>query len=346
MASVIWLSIDPVRKKIDFYPKGIAQRIEKEYMERDIYIPSSCVLGSDFFNSTIHFHYTGSCYQTTPAMAMGRAGFKQPGYRSVKRVELEDDQTHIKILSKQVHGEWRISFDHNDSDHEFNEEIDRSAVLNLSENNLTDVSINTWKSDDLDSKELDKNVVVWQWCKGTPENNGDIFKLPNKWWIPYDFDNTNVIENAYHLNHNNTTIELPVIGSRDVIFQHNSCYAQQKTLDGTKVRFVRRVVKTVKELKEMFTNIDIPEIDISSLLDALPDGSIPPHFNCCILQDIMSDPVKTVDGFIYERDAIERWFQHKHTAPLTGLTLSSIVLEPCVDLKKQIDEFKASLVAT
>ena len=345
MTSVIWLSVDPVRKKIDFYPKKIAEKIEKEYMERDIYIPSSCVLGSDFFNSTIHFHYTGSCYQTTPGMSMGRAGFKQPGYRSVKRVEVQEDQTHIQIFAKQVHGEWRITFEQ-DADYTFNEAIDRNLVLNLSEINMTDDAINTWKPQDLDSEELDTNVIVWQWCKGTPENNGNIFKLPNKWWVLYDFDNTSLIENAYKNNYNNTTIELPVIGSRNVIFQRNSCYAQQTNSDGTKVRFMRRVVKTVKELNEMFSNVDIPEIDMDSLLTALPDGSIPHHFNCSILQDIMSDPVKTVDGFIYERDAIERWLQHKHTAPLTGLPLPSIVLEPCVELKKQIDEFKASLVVS
>ena len=94
----------------------------------------------------------------------------------------------------------------------------------------------------------------------------------------------------------------------------------------------------------MFSNNSTPKIDMISLLAALPDGSIPYHFNCCITQDIMNDPVKTIDGFIYERHAIEKWFQHKHTAPLTGLTLSSIVLEPCIELKKQIDEFKESLI--
>tara|TARA_Y100000389_G_scaffold126785_1_gene124115 strand:+ start:75 stop:566 length:492 start_codon:yes stop_codon:yes gene_type:complete len=86
MTQVCWLSINPVLKKIDYYPKAIAMRIEKAYDERDIYAPSCCVLGTDLFNATIHFHHSGSCYQTTPGMSMGRAGFKQPGYRSVKRV--------------------------------------------------------------------------------------------------------------------------------------------------------------------------------------------------------------------------------------------------------------------
>ena len=344
MAGVIWMSVDPNRKKIDYYPKKISEKIEKKYMDRDLYTESCCVLGSDFFNATVHFHHNGTCYQTTPGISMGRAGFKQPGYRSVKRVQVDEHQTHIKLLLKQIHGEWRISFDEDDKDDTINEEFDRGLIVNINENDMVDLSIHTWKPEDLDSEELDKNVIVWQWCKGTPENNGDIFKLPNKWWMPYDYNNTDVIENAYKNNIRNLTISLPVIGERNLIFQSNSCYAHQFSLDGTKVRFLRRVVKTVKELNEMFNSIAIPEIDMGSLLAALPDGSIPHHFNCCITQDIMTEPVKTIDGFVYERDAIERWFQHKHTAPLTGLPLSSIVLEPCVELKKQIDDFKASLI--
>ena len=100
---VCWLSVDPVRRKVDFYPRPIAARIEKSYHERDPWAPSACVLGSDFFNATVHFHPSGSCYQTTPGMSMGRAGFKQPGYRSVKRVvKPADGSGRVAIYSKQV----------------------------------------------------------------------------------------------------------------------------------------------------------------------------------------------------------------------------------------------------
>ena len=85
MTQVVWLSVDPVRRKIDFYPRAIASRIEQSGTERDPRTAAACVLGSDFFNATVHFHPSGSCYQTTPGISMGRAGFKQPGYRSVKR---------------------------------------------------------------------------------------------------------------------------------------------------------------------------------------------------------------------------------------------------------------------
>jgi hypothetical protein len=41
-----------------------------------MYVPNQIVLGKDFFNCTIHFYTSETCYQTTPGMSMGRAGFK------------------------------------------------------------------------------------------------------------------------------------------------------------------------------------------------------------------------------------------------------------------------------
>ena len=82
---VCWASLDPVRHKVHIYPGPIASRIEKAYSERDIYAFNSCEFGSDFFNATVHFQPNGSFYQTTLGFGMGRMGYKQPGYRSVKR---------------------------------------------------------------------------------------------------------------------------------------------------------------------------------------------------------------------------------------------------------------------
>ena len=31
MTEVCWVSVDPVRRKVDFYPRAIALRIEKSY---------------------------------------------------------------------------------------------------------------------------------------------------------------------------------------------------------------------------------------------------------------------------------------------------------------------------
>ena len=101
-AQVVWLSLDPVRCKLDFYPRVIAERIEAAFAASE----EQCVLGADFFNATVHFQ-NGTTFQTTPGQHFGRGGFKQPGYRTVKRVVKEGQTT--TILGKRVHGEWRIA---------------------------------------------------------------------------------------------------------------------------------------------------------------------------------------------------------------------------------------------
>ena len=54
MTEFVWVSVDPVRRRVDVYPKTITI-IEKSYNERDRYAATACVLGSDFFNATVHF---------------------------------------------------------------------------------------------------------------------------------------------------------------------------------------------------------------------------------------------------------------------------------------------------
>lgn len=343
---ICWLSIDPVRRKIDFYPKSIATRIEKYYQEREIYTTSKCPLNSDFFNATIHFHSTGSCYQTTPGISMGRAGFKQPGYRSVKRCIIDPNSDRVIVLSKQVHGEWRIAKNEDEAEIQFNELVPYDLCLYV--DSIDDISykINTWSSDDLTSGSWDIDVIIWQWCRGTVEEQGDLFTLPDNWYIPYNSENTNDIEMAFQENRS-VKIDLPIIGERNIVFIEGTCYAKQISLDGKCVRFMRRVIKTVQQLKVMLdriSNITLDTVDINKLLVNLPENSIPHHFNCPIMQDIMKDPVRTVDNHVYDRHAIERWFTHNTTSPLTGLRLTSTLLVPDTQLKKQIHEFLEKLL--
>jgi hypothetical protein len=148
----VWLSVDPVRRKVDFYPKPIATRIEKAFQERDVYTCDKLVLGKDFFNSTIHFHTSGSCYQTTSGMSMERTGFKQPGYRSVKRININSTDEYIDVYSKQVHGEWRICSNYLDSDITFHEKIDKNYVIETILLNVEDLK--EWEPEHLNMKNL------------------------------------------------------------------------------------------------------------------------------------------------------------------------------------------------
>jgi len=73
---------------------------------------------------------------------------------------------------------------------------------------------------------------------------------------------------------------------------------------------------------------------------ALP---IPDSFLCPILHEVMQDPVATVDGHVYERRAIEHWFNLRHrTSPKTNLTLPSLSLMENVPLRRAIEEYLRS----
>tara|TARA_B110001452_G_C15235449_1_gene427768 strand:- start:2049 stop:3152 length:1104 start_codon:yes stop_codon:yes gene_type:complete len=341
MTEVCWVSIDPVRRKLDFYPKAIASRIEKAYGERDPWQPSACVLGSDFFNATIHFHVSGSCYQTTPGMSMGRAGFKQTGYRSVKRATKPATGDSVVVFSKQVHGEWRIALTESDSEFKFEERMPSECIVEGSADLTDDVfnRLNPWSGDDLASGAWDQNVVVWQWCRGTPENQGNLMALSEEWWCPYLQDQNSTIETAFSLKRDNAEIEIIDRGTYTIIFNGDQAFASQRDSTRRKNRMIRRSIKSVQELKVMIDRMACPPFDLDEIISRLPDGTTPHHFYCAITQAIMVDPVKTIDGMTYDRPAIVRWFQEHSTSPLTGLSLASKALTPNTTLKEQIEAF-------
>jgi hypothetical protein len=61
---------------------------------------------------------------------------------------------------------------------------------------------------------------------------------------------------------------------------------------------------------------------------------------CPITQEMMVDPVSTVDGQVYEREAIEAWLASRDTAPLTGAVLPMKLLIPNVPLRGLIRDFR------
>ena len=61
---------------------------------------------------------------------------------------------------------------------------------------------------------------------------------------------------------------------------------------------------------------------------ACAEEEVPPSFVCPITQEVMRDPVATVDGQTYERSAIEHWLRDHNTSPLTGEVLAMKMLIP------------------
>jgi len=74
---------------------------------------------------------------------------------------------------------------------------------------------------------------------------------------------------------------------------------------------------------------------------------VPDNFLCPISAAIMVDPVATVDGCVYERQYIERWFRERRqqgcriSSPITGLELPSATLMPLVALQRAIEVYLA-----
>ena len=62
---------------------------------------------------------------------------------------------------------------------------------------------------------------------------------------------------------------------------------------------------------------------------------------CCSLSGmIMTDPVVDALGFTYERTNIEAWLTINHTSPKSGLKLPHKNLNPNVEKKGEIIEFR------
>ena len=352
---VSWLSVDPLRRKIDFYPYNIALRIEKAYKEQNETSQYKCVLGSDFFNSTIHFNANGSCYQTTPGVLMGRAGYKQPGHRSVLRVYKPSDNNNIIVHCQYVSGELRIiekkpNIDINidrDVDETFNEIIPSECLIDIEtidKNEITDFK--PWTNDDLSNESLsDVSVVVWQWCNALPEYQGNLIALTENWWRPYMSNQNMIIEEAFANDSKSVNITIPDCGIYTIKFTPGQMFGSQNNYVDRKHRVVRRVIKTVNELKNIFLNIPPLPVNISKLINTLPDGTVPDEFLCCITQDIMRDPVKTIDGHTYDKPGILRWFETNSTSPLTGLPLPSKSLTPDKALYDKIEKFIDDILA-
>jgi hypothetical protein len=70
-----------------------------------------------------------------------------------------------------------------------------------------------------------------------------------------------------------------------------------------------------------------------------PHFEIPREYCCHISNEIMEDPVLTVDNYTYERRNIEQWLQSNERSPLTNLVLVNNDLRPNVQLKEAVEAY-------
>jgi len=346
---IVYLSLDPVRKEVNFYPKHISEELEnkfKEYTEHGIsqgyYDHTQCILGSNFFNATVHFDRSEGMYQTTPGFHMGRAGYKQAGYRSVRRLKVSEDDLNYSILGKRVNGEWRIIDNINDSEYIFSGEIERQYLINDQIDNILVQVPKVWKSEYLElDMDNNDNVIVWQWCRGTVENEGNLLSLGEEWWIPYFNEENQLIEKCYTEQSGSITIKIPELKKEYIIKIDNGCFGSQENLEFNTRREIKRTIMTVKTLKNKIEN-SRKLLSGMKLLDYINNrDDIPIEFICPISQLLMNKPVKTIDNQVYDEEYINRWFSHgKSTSPCTGLILNDLTVTPFDELRVQIEQYK------
>ena len=63
------------------------------------------------------------------------------------------------------------------------------------------------------------------------------------------------------------------------------------------------------------------------------------RYICPITTDLMEQPVFASDGYVYEKSAIERWFQGHNTSPMTNKRLTDLKLQPCHPLRSAIQSW-------
>jgi serine/threonine protein kinase len=68
--------------------------------------------------------------------------------------------------------------------------------------------------------------------------------------------------------------------------------------------------------------------------------TMPPAFQCPITTAIMVDPVICLDGYTYDRPAIESWLQQSDRSPMTNAVLPNRLLMPNVALRNVIRGFQ------
>tara|TARA_Y100000816_G_scaffold64863_1_gene43080 strand:+ start:9631 stop:10674 length:1044 start_codon:yes stop_codon:yes gene_type:complete len=339
---VVWVSLDPIHLKVDFYPKYISQKLENWYCEMGTnYNETYCILGKDYSNSIVHVSSTGIYFQTTPPLYIGRIKYKNVEYRSVKRFEI-GNSNQINVFVKKIINEWRITQTQHNSDLGLNVNVDNKLCIDIN-NKDNQSKINTWKDIDLELDNDELNVIAWEWSYKPLEKIDDITVLDKDFCIPYESTTNNHIEHAFQNNYN-LIIEIPIIGKKIIKFNKYSCYGIQSSLDNSNKILIRRKIVSLKELKQMLHLPMFGRNEINKIISNLPIEMIPDNFFCPILHDIMICPVKTIDGHVYDRNAIISWFRVKNTSPLTGLPLESTLLTPDTELKKEINTFLISLV--
>lgn len=300
---IVWLSLDPVRCRVDLYSPTCARLIEAAYADGEA---DKVELGGDCFDATVRFQREDGrvvVFQTTPPFHGFRGDFKPPGYRTVRRMHWDGDGP-LTVHARRAHGEWRLCDDEDESERSL-------TVLPEAKDELFLETARTWTQSDV-TVQSSTPLIAWQWSltnglSASTKEEGD--------WECYPESVNAEIERAHAASETPVSFRLGM--RRMEVVLNGSCFATQRDTERPRARLVRRVVIDSVQLAK--------KLDVGSKTNF---AAVQRDFCCPITQQRFTDPVLTCDGHTYERSAIEKWLQDHLTSPLTGLQLASQTLVP------------------
>lgn len=89
----------------------------------------------------------------------------------------------------------------------------------------------------------------------------------------------------------------------------------------------------------------IPADNWESHLGAADEAGIPSLALCQLSGALMLDPMMTPEGHLFERAALEDWFSHHGTNPLTGLPLSMESCTEAIELQNMIQGYQLQVLS-
>jgi hypothetical protein len=120
---------------------------------------------------------------------------------------------------------------------------------------------------------------------------------------------------------------------RSVVASHIA--SRMQSADRESLLNLQSEVATLREVNKLMSS------QLNEVLPLLHQAqkereAYPEEFYCPITGDVMRDPVVTLDGFTYERTAIQMWLSRHDTSPCTNQVLPSKTLISNLALRSQI----------
>lgn len=309
-SNALVVSLDPRKGTVCAYPKEIAARILRGMAHGEVEI----ALGVDFFNATILVDQAtenvldGKHMQTTDATtALGRQMSKPAGLRDVR------------VLDADVPFSYGVSCFLGQEEQRFTKATTTETIESPAD---------TFAAHMVDTSTViaDEMVAVWHWS--TRGRNAAVHEVDE--WMPYPYAVSALLEAKFQAKEEWCDVSV-FDGVHFRVTFSDGCYAIQTGHSGGE-RHVLRKMGTV------------PAPLVSCENDVAADAAAPPkEFLCPISCDLMKNPVRTADGFTYERSHITMWLALHDSSPMTNLVLDHKDLEEDEVLKARIAEWSAEV---